>query len=118
MMFKMMAALAAVSATSGANAAPVYLTCSWNGEDQGKTIDLAIDESNQRITVGHPGDSVTNLPALFNPDEVRATERIGAESMYWVVNRVDLSLTTTVTFSSNVRKGVCKVKPSPDKRAF
>lgn len=113
-MMKLAVALCALGWTAAANAAPTYLSCEWsNGE-----VDLAIDEANQRMTIARPKVPVVSLPAIFSPTEVKATERVGGETMTWIVSRTDLFLTTLVTFSPTARKGACKLKPTPEKRAF
>ncbi|GEM_PF-1606787 len=108
----MMIAASALSA-----ATPTYLSCEW-GEVDGSRVELAVDEANQRITIGRPGLEVVSLPALFTPNEVRATERIGGETQTWLVDRTALTLTISVSFSPNPQIGQCEVKPTPADRAF
>ena len=119
-MIKVMVAITALAWTSCAAASdtPAYLTCTWTGESQGQAVDLAIDEANQRMTVGRKDGQAVSLAAMFTPEEVRATERVGSETVMWTINRIDLSLKSSVSFSPNIRAGTCKIKPAPAKRAF
>lgn len=95
--------------------APVYLTCQWGSAS---AVELAIDEGNQRVTIARPNVEVTALPALFSPSEVKVSEKIGSETMTWLIDRVDLTLTTATSFSPTVRTSKCKLKPTPPSRAF
>jgi len=101
-----------------AAAAPTYLSCQWGEVSEGSRVELAIDEGNQRITIARPDYEVVVLPALFSPDEVRATERIGTETMTWTIGRTDLILKIGTSFSSTPRTRACEIKPTPAERAF
>lgn len=109
----LLAFLAAAAAT------PVYLNCPWGAPEEGAVVQLTLDEANQRVTIARPNGSIDVLSAHFGPDEIRATERIGSETQTWVLNRLDVTVKTLVSFSSAPSEAKpCRVVSPPEKRAF
>jgi hypothetical protein len=106
------------AAAAAAQPAPVYLTCTVGDAARPQTTDLALDEGMQRVTMSLPNNRVETIPALFGPAEVKFGQGIRGDSVDWTINRVDLSVRQTATFSDIIQTGKCVVKPMPAKRAF
>lgn len=106
------------AAATALNVSPVYLRCEFAEPSGNWSVDLAVDEANQRIGIGRPNVPPTNLSALFTPDRVIASEPVGAETMTWTISRTDLTVSTTTSFSPRRSTGACKLQPIPAKRAF
>lgn len=99
-------------------ASPVYLQCDFSTAQAKWSVPIAIDEPNQRVTIGHAKGGASVVPALFSPDKVVATEQIGNETQTWAFDRLDLSVRTTTSFTTDATVGACKITPTPAKRAF
>jgi len=106
----------AATAISGAPA-PTYLACELSQEGGKLSVDVAVDEPNQQVTIALPTGRTVTRRALFSPSEVRALD----DQQTWLINRVDLSFGRTFAFMPEGdpgESGVCRVKVAPAKRAF
>lgn len=107
--------LAAVWAAP-AMAAPTYLTCVVDQGATESTVEITVDESEQRATVYLPatGRMVTRK-ALFSPKDVTIPD----DASTWSINRVDLTMRRTYNFGEQSSDpGKCALMPAPAKRAF
>jgi hypothetical protein len=97
---------------------PVYLSCQLKQEERSLPVDIAVDESNQQVTVALPttGRTVTRR-AIFSPADVVVPD----DNMTWTIDRVHLAFKRTLHFmpkSDPGELGDCKIKPAPAARAF
>lgn len=104
----------ALLAAAPATMSPVYLTCEMIEGATPTTVSLAIDEGNQRVTIGLQTGRTVTRPALFSETEVKVQD----EEMTWVVSRVDMTIRRTLTFTPDVDRGTCKKASAPPARAF
>lgn len=97
--------------------APTYLICEWTNDRGTWQADVALDEANQRATIGLSTGHTVTRPALFSPSEVKVPD----EPNTWVFSRTDLTFHRTVSFrpgDTGGDTGTCKIKPVPAERAF
>lgn len=94
---------------------PVYLACSFS---EARVFDVAVDEANQKVTIGFQGQDVTTSNALFTPTKVTTIRPLGNETQTWTIDRTSLDAEYVVSWSPIPSRGVCKVQPAPAKRAF
>ncbi len=116
-MIRAMAAIAAFSWTTGAMAEPTYLVCQLVQETGLIPVEIALDEDNQKVTIGLPSGRTVSRDGLFGPTEIKVVD----DQTTWIINRVSSSLRRTFAFmplSDPGEHGECAVKAAPAKRAF
>jgi hypothetical protein len=107
-----------VLAAAATAAPPTYLTCQLPSAGVPFEVHVAVDEGNQRVTIGQDGKTPASMPALFTPEKITAVQMIGTETKTWSFGRVDLSVNTKTSFTPEAAVGTCKIVPTPTKRAF
>lgn len=91
-----------------------YLSCVTNDPDWQPPLTIIIDERRGDVRVAGAAASGSSPNPQFNPESVV----FGFAGRQFIVNRVNLSLTTTDTsFFGKSYRGVCKFS-APPKRAF
>lgn len=116
-MIKVMAAVAALGWAAGASTEPVYLTCQLKQETGLLPAEIAVDEANQKVTIGLPSGRTVTRNGLFSPTEIKVMD----DQTTWVIDRVSPSVRRTFAFmpaDDAGEFGKCALKPTPEKRAF
>ncbi|WP_370308348.1 hypothetical protein [Sphingobium abikonense] len=117
MMIRVMAAVAALAGATRAIAAPTYLECHLTQETGLLPVQIALDEANQKVTIGLPSGRTVTRDGLFGPNEIKVVD----DQMTWTIDRVSSSIRRTFAFmpaDDPGERGKCKIAPVPENRAF
>lgn len=92
----------------------IYLSCTFMVDGKPNIIDFTADEAAGKVSIltRESGFSRTE-DAAFTPDKVLVNE----SRVRWEINRVDLTVTSTLTMIDSANRGQCEIVEAP-KRAF